>query len=358
MAPTSNAPLRIAQVAPVWTSVPPTEYGGAEQVVHWLTEGLIRDGCEVTLFASGDSRTSAVLHSTCDRNLLVKMADREAYAYEPYANATLVEALRMADRFDVIHCHLGAAFIPMATLCPTPMLYTVHAGLDLADELWILERYPDVPIAALSHSQVAAVSAARRRNIDVIYHGCDFDEYQGSTAPGDYLLFLSRMSSYKNPAGAIRVARAVGMPIILAGKPMTQAEERYFDEEVQPLVDGRAVRYLGPVSAAEKVELMRGAAALVFPIRWEEHFGVVMIEAMACGCPVVASRRGSVSEVVDPGITGFYGESEDELAALVPRALSLDRRTIRAHARKRFSVDRMVSDHLDLYRRLAPRRRH
>lgn len=351
------APLRIAQIAPLWTSVPPTAYGGAELVVSWLTEGLVRHGCEVTLFASGDSRTSAVLHSACDRNLLAMMSDGEAFVYEGYAIAALIEALRMADRFDVIHCHLGAAFIPLATLCPTPMLYTVHAGLDLADELWMLEHYPDVPIAALSQSQVAAVSASRRRNIDIIYHGCDFDEYQGSTAPGDYLLFLSRMSSYKNPVGAIRVARAVGMPIILAGKPMTQAEQRYFDDQVRPLVDGHDVRYVGSVSPAEKVDLMRGAGALVFPIQWDEHFGVVMVEAMACGCPVVASRRGSVSEVVDFGITGFYAESEDELAALVPRALSLDRRVVRAHAKNRFSLDRLVSDHLAVYRRLAARPR-
>ncbi|HBZ68996.1 MAG TPA: glycosyltransferase family 4 protein [Deltaproteobacteria bacterium] len=348
--------LRIAQVAPLWTSVPPTEYGGAELVVSWLTEGLVRHGCEVTLFASGDSRTSALLHSICDRNLVGKMSAGEAFAYEGYANAALVEALRMADRFDVIHCHLGAAYIPIAALCPTPMLYTVHAGLDSADELWMLEHYPDVSIAALSHSHVAAVSATRRRNIDVIYHGCDFDEYQGSTAPGNYLLFLGRMSSYKNPLGAIRVAQAVGMPIILAGKPMSRAEEGYFDDQVRPLIDGHDVQYVGPVSSAEKVELMGGAAALVFPIRWDEHFGVVMVEAMACGCPVVASRRGSVGEVVDFGITGFYADSEDELAALVPRALSLDRRLIRAHAQNRFGVDRMVRDHLEVYRRLVSTR--
>jgi glycosyltransferase involved in cell wall biosynthesis len=349
--------LRIAQIAPLWTPVPPIEYGGAEQVVYWLTEGLVREGCEVTLFASGDSRTTAVLRSTCERNLLAKMGDGEAYVYEPYANASLVEVVRRADSFDVIHCHLGAAFIPMAALCPTPMVYTVHAALDLVDELWILEQYPDVPIAALSHSQIAAVPAMRRRNIDVIYHGCDFEQYQGSTAPGEYLLFLSRMNSNKNPAGAIRVARAVGMPLVLAGKPMTRAEEAYFDEQVRPLIDGRDIRYVGAVSSAEKIELMRGAAALVFPIQWDEHFGVVMIEAMACGCPVLACRRGSVSEVVDPGITGFYADSEDELAALVPHALALDRGVVREHARKRFSVDRMVNAHLHLYERLAARRR-
>lgn len=348
--------LRIAQIAPLWTSVPPAEYGGAEQVIHWLTEGLVQRGCEVTLFASGDSRTTAALRATCGRNLLATMGDNEAYTYEPYANASLVEAVRMADAFDVIHCHLGAAFIPFAALCPTPVLHTVHAALDAVDELWVLEHYPDAPIAALSNSHVAAVSASRRQNIRVIYHGCDFERYQGSTVPGEYLLFLSRMNSNKNPAGAIRVARAVGMPIVLAGKAMTSAEEAYFDEQVRPFIDGRDVRYVGPVSFAEKVELLRGAAALVFPIQWDEHFGLVMIEAMACGCPVVACGRGSVSEVVDSGMTGFYAGSEDELAALVPRALSLDRRDVREHARRRFSVDRMVTDHLDLYRQLAARR--
>jgi glycosyltransferase involved in cell wall biosynthesis len=145
------------------------------------------------------------------------------------------------------------------------------------------------------------------------------------------------------------------MPIVLAGKPMTGAEEQYFDDQVRPLIDGRDVRYAGPVSLAEKVALLQGAAALVFPIQWEEHFGLVMIEAMACGCPVVACRRGSVSEVVDGGITGFHAPSEQELVDLVPRALALDRRRVREHARRRFSVDRMVADHLDLYGELLAR---
>jgi glycosyltransferase involved in cell wall biosynthesis len=350
------ASLRIAQIAPLWARLPPDGYGGAEQVVHALTEGLVARGCQVTLFASGDSRTSAALRATCDRNLLAKMQDGEAYVYEPYANASLADALRMAGAFDLIHCHLGAAFIPFAALCPTPVLHTVHAALDLVDERWALERYPEVPVAALSHSQIATLPASRRRNIRVVYHGCDFDQYQqGSTAPGDYLLFLGRMNAAKNPAGAIRVARAAGMPIVLAGKPMTGAEEQYFDDQVRPLIDGRDVRYAGPVSLAEKVALLQGAAALVFPIQWEEHFGLVMIEAMACGCPVVACRRGSVSEVVDGGITGFHAPSEQELVDLVPRALALDRRRVREHARRRFSVDRMVADHLDLYGELLAR---
>jgi len=352
----SRGTLRIAQVAPLWARVPPAEYGGAELAVHWLTEGLVRRGCDVTLFASGDSRTTGVLRAVCDRSLIETMGNGGAYVYEPYANANLVEALRMADTFDVIHCQLGAAFIPFAALSATPVLHTVNASLDLPDDLWVLERYPDVPIAALSHSQIVAVSATRRSNIRVIYPGCDFDAYAPSVTAGDYLVFLGRMGPHKNPVGAIRVARAIGMRLVLAGKPMTAAEEAYFAEQVRPLIDGKDVTYLGTISFVEKVELLSGAAALLFPIQWDEHFGLVMIEAMACGSPVVACRRGSVSEVVDPGITGFYADSVDELATLVPRALALDRRAVREHARRRFGVDRMVDEHLALYQELVASR--
>jgi glycosyltransferase involved in cell wall biosynthesis len=322
-------------------------------MVHWLTEELVRQGHDVTLFASGDSQTRANLFPTCERNLLDAMAKGEAYQYEPYAAAALSEALRRSESFDVIHCHLGPAMIPFGSLAKTPVLHTVHAGLDSVDEQWVLQQYPDVPIAAISDSQVATVPAERRGNIQTIYHGCDFDMYELSTEPGEYLAFIGRMGRRKNPAGAIRIARALGLPIVLAGQPQNAEERAYFDAQVKPLLDDVDVTHLGPVSHREKVDFLKRASALLFPIQWDEHFGLVMIEAMACGTPVVAFSRGSVAEVVDTAITGFYGTSEEEMISLAPKALSLDRSAVYKHALSRFSLRRMTRDYVDLYRHLA-----
>jgi glycosyltransferase involved in cell wall biosynthesis len=346
--------LRIAQVAPVWASVPPTSYGGAEIVVHWLTEELVRRGHEVTLFATGDSRTAARLAYVCEVNLLELMAKDKAYQYEPYANAHVIEAIRASADFDLLHCHLGAATIPVCTLARCPVVHTVHAGLSV-DEFWLLDRYPEVPITAISRSQIAEVSEERSRTMPVVYHGCEFDRYQLSTERGRHLAFLGRMGPHKNPVDAIRIAKAAGLPIVLAGRPQDASEERYFNEMVKPLIDDKNVVYRGALSFDEKVEFLREAMALVFPIRWDEHFGLVMIEAMACGTPVLACRRGSVPEVVDPGRTGFYADSPDALIDLLPATLALDRKTVREHARGRFSHTRMVDDYLALYRVLARR---
>lgn len=343
--------LRIAQVAPLWTSVPPATYGGAELMVHWLTEELVRRDHDVTLFASGDSQTSARLVAVLERNLIDKMAAREAYLYEPYAAAVVAEALR-AEEFDLIHCHVGPTSIPTTVLSSTPVVHTIHAGLDAVDELWILERYAEVPIAAISRSQVSTVPPERLANVTVVYHGCDFNSYEASFAPGAYLAFLGRMGPHKNPVAAIRIAQACGLPIRLAGMPQDDAERRFFDREVLPLLDGDEVVHLGAIDHREKVQLLRGAAALVFPIDWEEHFGLVMIEAMACGTPVLATCRGSVPEVIDAGKTGFYAATPEDLPPLIPATLALDRRALWEHARKRFSHRRMVDDYVSLYVRL------
>jgi glycosyltransferase involved in cell wall biosynthesis len=345
--------LRIAQVAPLWTSVPPAAYGGAELMVHWLTEELVRRGHDVTLFASGDSSTAAKLVAVCQRNLIDTMARGEAYVYEPYAFAAVAEALRRAAEFDVIHCHVGAAAIPLSALTDTPIVHTVHAGLAAVDELWVLERYPQVPIAAISRSQVSAVPPHRRDNVRVVHHGCDFAAYEASFRPGGYLAFLGRMGPHKNPVGAIGIAKACGLSIRLAGSPQDSSEQRYFAENVRPLIDGKDVVHLGSINHREKVDLLKGASALLFPIDWEEHFGLVMIEAMACGTPVLATRRGSVPEVIDPGRTGFYADTVDQLETLVPATLSLDRRSVWEHARRRFSHLTMVDQYLDLYHSLV-----
>ena len=344
--------LRIAQVAPLWTKVPPDSYGGAELMVHWLTEELVKLGHEVTLYASGDSRTSAKLVSCCETNLIAMMAESRAYNYAAYAAGNWTDCLRRSSFYDVIHCHLGAASIPYSVLSQVPVIHTVHEGLDSPDEHWILRKYPEVTIAAISHSQVATVPDIKTKPLPVIYHGCDTDTYTPGGTPSNYLAFLGRMGPQKNPADAIRTAKALGLPIRLAGMPQTKSEKEYFDDAIKPQIEGTNVIHLGSITQQEKIDFLRQAAAVLFPIQWEEHFGLVMIEAMACGTPVVAIKRGSVPEVIDPGITGFYCDRAEDLPALVKQALELDRHKIRQHAVTRFTIGRMVNDYLDLYRKL------
>jgi glycosyltransferase involved in cell wall biosynthesis len=344
----NRRPLRVAQVAPLWASVPPEDYGGIELIVHWLTEELARRGHEMTLFAAGNSATGAKLEAILEHSMLELMARGEAFEYEPYANAHLVEAIQQGERFDIIHCHLGTAQIPLAALSAIPVLFTTHVGLG-PDGRWVLDRYQGIPVAAISHSQVADVVDRRRNQVQVIHYGMDLSSFDLSTAPGKYLAFLGRMGPHKNPVGAINIAKAAGHPIVLAGKPQDQAEESYFERSVKPLIDGTTVRYIDSVNQSQKRAFLEEAAALIFPIQWEEPFGIVMIEAMACGTPVVALKRGSVAEVIDPGVTGFYADSIEELASLVPRALALDRTAIREHAERRFTLERMVDDYIRFY---------
>lgn len=342
---------RIAQVAPVWTAVPPDTYGGTERRVHLLTEELVRRGHQVTLFASADSVTAATLRAVCQTNLIESMEKGDAYAYDYYANANLAEALRHARSFDVINCHLGAPWIPLGIASKTPVLHTLNTALTV-DDIWVLERYPEVPVSALSYSQIATVPRPRQAQISVVYNGCDFDAFEALETPGKYLAFLGRMGPMKNPYGAIRIAQEVGIPIVLAGNPQNRSEVEYFHEQIKPLIDGKNVRYVGPVNHAQKNELLKNAIALLFPIQWEEPFGNVMIEAMACGTPVLACNHGSVREVIDPGKTGFYADSVEALPALMPRILSLDRQRVRQHAKQRFSHTHMTDGYLQLYDRL------
>jgi glycosyltransferase involved in cell wall biosynthesis len=348
----SEPRLRIAQVAPLWAAVPPSGYGGAELMVHWLTEALVARGHDVTLYASGDSRSAGRLEAICETNVIDAMGAGQAADYLPYAISSLAQALTDAPQYDVIHSHIGTPGFALGDLSSRPVLHTVHAGLDGVDEQWLLRRHPEALIATISDSQAAVATLERRRNMRTIYHGCDFSDYELGASHEGYLAFIGRMGPNKNPAGAIRIAREVGMPIRLAGQPQDRKESAYFESEVRPLLDGRNAEYLGPVSQADKVRLLKGAAALLFPIHWDEHFGIAMIEAMACGAPVVANRRGSVPEVVDSGVTGYIGDGDDALIALTRDALELDRRGVRAHAEERFSHTRMADNYLALYRKM------
>ncbi len=344
--------LRIAQIAPLWTPIPPATYGGIELLLALLCDGLTARGHEVTLFASGDCRTRARLHATIPVNLSALMASGDALMHEYYLNAVFADALAAQGDFDVLHCHLPPTHLPLAAAAQTPSLFTLHTSPH-ADDEWAMRRYPQVAIAAISRAQVAQASMRLGRSFPVVYNGVDFSAYTPSYEPGEYLAFLGRMSPQKNPLGAIHIARAADLPIVLAGQPQNAAEEHYFAENIHPLVDGDRVRWIGPVDRAQKAELLRHAAALLFPIAWDEPFGLVMIEAMACGCPVLATHRGSVPEVVDAGVTGHTAASADELAALLPATLALSRKRVREQAEARFSHTKMIDDYEALYRTLA-----
>jgi len=343
--------LRIGQVPPLWTPIPPNTYGGIELMVHLLTEELVRQGHEVTLFGTGDSRTSAKLEPVCELNMLDYMASTEACVYEAYANAAVARVLARAADFDVLHFHIGMHWLPFATLSQTACLFTIHT-FPSYDDRWLARNFPGVALAGISRYQAGQLTEGTKREIPVVHNGCDFGAFEPRFEAGGYLAFLGRMSHDKNPLDAIRIAREAGMPIVLAGQAQQAKEEAYFEKEIRPLIDGESVRYIGPVNHAQKNELLRNAAALVFPIQWPEPFGLVMIEAMACGTPVLARSLGSVGEVVDPGVTGWHAGEIEELGALLPATLALDRRRVRVEAERRFSFARMVERYVGLYREI------
>jgi glycosyltransferase involved in cell wall biosynthesis len=231
-----------------------------------------------------------------------------ASEYEYYETCNIAEALKNSSSFDIIHSHVGCYAVPLGALSSVPVLHTLHNPVT-PDAIWLLERYPTAAVTAVSRRQIAGMPEWRRDGIRVINNGCDFDSYEFSPSPGKYLAFLGRMGPGKSPLDAIRIASKAGMPIVLAGQPLDVEERAYFSEKIEPLIDGSKVVYVGQVDHRQKCVLLKGAAALLFPIQAEEAFGLVMIEAMACGTPSIAFQRSSVEEIVDFGKTGFYSES-------------------------------------------------
>ncbi|MEQ1860620.1 MAG: glycosyltransferase family 4 protein [Chthoniobacteraceae bacterium] len=346
--------LRIAQVAPLWTPIPPRTYGGIELLLKLLCDELVERSHDVTLFASADCHTRARLVPVVDTNLTELLTEGRGYCYEYYTNSMLAEVAARQGEFDLIHFHCSTAWLPGATMLKTPSLFTMHTQPHHDDE-WAMRRWPNVAVNGISRAQMQAMTLKLGREFPVVFNGADFDAYEPRYEPGHYLAFLGRLSPEKNPLGAIQVAKALDLPILLAGQPQNAKEHAYFDEQIRPLIDGEMVRAIGAVNHPQKVMLLRNASALLFPIQWDEPFGLVMIEAMACGTPVVAHRRGSVEEVVDQGITGFHAASLDALPDLLAQALQLDRREIRRHAESRFGHRAMVAAYESLYGQLAHR---
>lgn len=340
--------MRIAQISPLFESVPPKRYGGTERVVHWLTEELVALGHDVTLFASGDSRTSAKLEAVTPK------AQRFEPNFEtntaPYAR--LIELVRrQAHLFDVLHFHIDFHPFPVFTRQATPFVTTLHGRLDQPWVPGIYGLFTDVPLVSVSDSQ-------RRPMPDLNYvatvlHGMPAHILtpRVTTRERDYLAFLGRLSKEKGIDSAIRIAGACGLKLKIAAK-IGAEDQAYYDGVVKPLLAAGHVEYVGEIDDAAKPAFLAGARALLFPIDWPEPFGLVMIEAMACGTPVIAYRRGSVPEVMDDGVTGFVVDTEAEAVAAVGRLDLLDRAAVRRQFEARWTSRRMADDYVSVYERL------
>jgi glycosyltransferase involved in cell wall biosynthesis len=339
--------MRIAQIAPLAESVPPKLYGGTERVVSWLTEELTALGHDVTLFASGDSVTNGRLVPVTSRAIRLSRPRPEPF---PAYAAQLDAVARTAEEFDVLHCHTDWIHLPLLSCLGVPHLTTIHNRLDTPDLPPVVRRFPDAPLISISDHHRTPLPSAKW--LGTVYHGMPAKLFEPSYRPGAYLAFLGRLTKEKGPEAAIRIAKGLGMELRMAAK-VPRAETRYYKERLQPLIDGVDIKLVGELNDSAKGELLGGASALLFPIDWPEPFGLVMIEAMACGTPVIAYRRGSVPEVVDDGVTGFVVDSEDEAIAAVKRIGELDRRTVRATFERRFTVKKMAEQYLRHYESLC-----
>jgi glycosyltransferase involved in cell wall biosynthesis len=343
MQPTPIKRLRIAQVAPLFESVPPKLYGGTERVVSYLTEELVREGHRVTLFASGDSLTTAERVSVCAKALRLDPDHPEPVALHI---VMLEEVFKRADRFDIIHFHIDGLHCPLARRHGVPALTTLHGRLDLNGLERLYAEFCELPLVSISESQRRPLAWANWAA--TIAHGLPIDLHTPTYDPGRYLAFIGRISPEKGVDRAIAIAQRAQIPLKIAAK-VDRADVDYFQQCIQPLIKGPLVEYIGEIGESQKTSFLGGALALLFPINWPEPFGLAMIEAMACGTPVVAFRRGSVPEVIDAGITGCIVDDIDGAVDAVLRVRSFDRRRIRETFEKRFSATRMAREYCEVY---------
>lgn len=338
-------PLRIAQVAPLYESVPPKLYGGTERVVSYLTEELVRQGHRVTLFASGDSCTSADLVSVCDRALRL---DPRRPAAGALHTLMIEEVFKRAAGFDIIHCHTDSVHLSLARRSPVPVITTLHGRLDLAGLDALHREFLDQPIVSISDAQRRPLEWANWAG--TVYHGLPLGLHSPRYGAGGYLAFLGRISPEKRVDRAIHIARSSGVPLKIAAK-VDEGDREYFATQIEPLIARPHVEFIGEINERDKTAFLADSVALLFPVDWPEPFGLAMIEAMACGTPVIAFRCGSVPEVVDPGLTGFIVSSCDEAVRCVTQAQRMDRRRCRETFERRFSAVRMARDYCDVYAR-------
>jgi glycosyltransferase involved in cell wall biosynthesis len=339
--------MRIAQIAPLMESVPPRLYGGTERIVSYLTEELVRMGHDVTLFASGDSMTAAKLVGCVPEALRLDANVRDTV---PYYMLLLDRVRQQAGNFDILHFHIDQFQFPLFRNIANRTVTTLHGRQDLPDLKSLYVGFPDMPLVSISNAQRRPIH--NTNFAATVYHGLPSDVLKPQFNPrGGYVAFLGRIAREKRPDRAIQIARSLGVPLKIAAK-VDRVDESYFREEIEPLLSGGGVEFIGEINEQQKNAFLGEALALLFPIDWPEPFGLVMVEAMACGTPVLAFRCGSVAEVIDDGITGIVVDDLDQGIAALPRVLALDRRAVRQRFEERFSVNRMAKDYLAVYRSL------
>jgi glycosyltransferase involved in cell wall biosynthesis len=338
--------MKIAQVAPLTEAVPPKLYGGTERVVSWLTEALVEQGHDVTLFASGDSVTAAKLEPMWPRALRLDGAIRDPLA----VHALMLERVaRRASEFDLLHFHLDYYPFTIFSRQRTPFVTTLHGRLDLPEHQPVFEAFPNAPLVSISNAQRLPLPNANW--IGTVHHGLPCELLKPAAVAQTYLAFLGRISPEKGLDRAIKIAAKAGLPLKIAAK-VDKNDSDYFRTVIRPLLECGDVEFIGEIGDGEKAQFLSGALALLAPIDWPEPFGLVMIEAMACGTPVLAFSGGSVPEIVEHGLTGAIVENVEEAIIALPLVIALDRKKVRQRFVQRFSATRMASDYLDLYRSL------
>jgi glycosyltransferase involved in cell wall biosynthesis len=343
-----TATMRIAQIAPLMESVPPRLYGGTERIVSYLTEELVEMGHEVTLFASGDSLTAAHLVPCVPTALRLDAQVRDTI---PYYMLMLDQVRRQAHKFDVLHFHVDFFPFPLFRSIARRTVTTLHGRQDLPDLPPFYTAFDDMPLVSISNAQRLPLPNANFAA--TIHHGLPLELHCPNLHPrGGYLAFLGRVSPEKGPERAIQIARSMGIPLKIAAK-VDKVDEAYFRECVAPLLSGPGVEFIGEINERQKTKFLGDALALLFPIDWPEPFGLVMIEAMACGTPVLAFRRGSVPEIIDEGVTGAIVDGMEQAAGAVSRVLALDRGAVRQRFVDRFSAALMTKNYLNLYRSIS-----
>jgi glycosyltransferase involved in cell wall biosynthesis len=338
--------MKIAQIAPLMESVPPRLYGGTERIVSFLTDELVRLGHDVTLFASGDSITAADLIPCVPRALRLNESVIDPI---PYYMLMLDRVRQRADDFDILHFHIDQFHFPLFRPFACRTVTTLHGRQDLPDLVPLYVGFDDMPLVSISNYQRRPVSKANF--VATVYHGLPVDLHRPSAKSGDYVAFLGRMSPEKGPDRAIKIARAFGITLKIAAK-VDRVDEAYFRAKIAPLLDGPGVEFIGEINEHQKSKFLGESRALLFPVDWPEPFGLSMIEAMACGTPVLAFRCGSVPEIVDENVTGCVVDAIEEAIAALPRVMALDRNSVRQRFERRFSATRMAKDYVAVYRSL------
>lgn len=353
--------LKIAQLSTPFISVPPKTYGGTELVISYLTEELVRRGHQVTLFATKNSKTKAKLKYVFNelglgktQKLLSNIAVKLSWAHALPSLYHAVLPFEEVKKFDIIHNHFHYYGLFFSNLVDIPILTTYHGDLSTAEkspiEKMILEKYRKKPFIAISKSQ-RKKTKIKLNFLATIYHGIPLERFLWSEKPENYVVWLGRLTQKKGVDAAIQVAKRAGQKLIIAGT-INPADQEFFQKKIKPKIDKKSIFYIGPVNHSQKVKLLKNAKALLYPVSWEEPFGLVMIEAQACGCPVVGLKRGSVPEIVKDGETGFVVESLDQMVQVLNQINQIDRGNCRRHAEKNFSLQRMVDKYEEIYQKI------